>query len=232
MLCYYLDMGLVDYKDSWKTQHDLAELRAEDKIDDILLLLEHPHVITFGKNKTDLNMLKVPLEEIERKGVQIVETNRGGNVTYHGPGQLVGYPIIDFTRRMENVSPDYTVNRYMDELELVMQRAASEYNPGKIVMDKGLWYNGLKLGSTGVYVKSTETKKVTMHGFALDVNTDLSYFDLIYPCGFKDKGVTSLKNILGKELDMRDVKEKIVKHFGDVFGYTMVKANSIADIFK
>jgi lipoyl(octanoyl) transferase len=209
MLCHVEQLGLVDYAQALDLQKEKVAERKAGAIPDTLLLLEHPHVYTLGRNARRENLL-VSAEWLASRGAQVFETDRGGDVTYHGPGQLVGYPIFDLTKHRRDIS------WYMRSLEEVFVRTARDFG---IAADRspgapGVWVGNDKLVAMGVHL----SRWVTSHGFALNVNTDLSYFDWIIPCGLPDKGVTSLAKLLGRPLEMEAVTERVVECFGAVFG--------------
>jgi lipoyl(octanoyl) transferase len=202
-------LGLIGYADALALQERLLEARCEQRIPDTLLLLEHRPVITLGRGAKQENVLQ-SREVLAMQGVELFETGRGGDVTYHGPGQLVGYPIID-------LSPDRRdVRRYVNGLEEVMIGIAAGYgiSAGRIAGLNGTWIGERKLGAVGVRIR----RWVTMHGFAINVTTDLSAFDLIVPCGIKDKRVTSLASELGREVAMSEVESAAVREFARVYG--------------
>jgi lipoyl(octanoyl) transferase len=202
-------LGFVDYAEALDLLKAKVALRQAGEIPDTLLLLEHPHVYTLGRNARRENLL-ASVEWLASRGVQVFETDRGGDVTHHGPGQLVGYPILDLTQHRRDIS------WYMRSLEEVFIRAAGDFgieasrSPGA----PGVWVGNDKLVAMGVHL----ARWVTSHGFALNVNTDLSYFDWIVPCGLHDRGVTSLAKLLGHSVAMETVTERVVEHFGAVFG--------------
>jgi lipoyl(octanoyl) transferase len=205
-------LGLIGYADALALQERLLEARFEQRIPDTLLLLEHRPVITLGRGAKQENVLQ-SREVLAMQGVELFETGRGGDVTYHGPGQLVGYPIID-------LSPDRRdVRRYVNGLEEVMIGIAAGYgiSAGRIAGLNGTWIGERKLGAVGVRIR----RWVTMHGFAINVTTDLSAFDLIVPCGIKDKRVTSLASELGREVAMSEVESAAVREFARVYGCTV-----------
>ena len=210
-------LGLVPYAEALALQKDLVERRKADEIPDQLLLLEHPPVITLGvKARTDRSNLLASPSDLEAAGVELFETGRGGDVTYHGPGQLVGYPII-------SLKPDRTdVHRYVRDLEEVMIRAAAAFgitahrSPGLT----GAWVGDEKLAAIGVRI----ARWVTSHGFALNVTTDLAHFGLIVPCGISDKGVTSLEKLKGEHVPMGDVESTVIQGFAAVFDRQPVPA--------
>jgi len=212
-------LGLVGYEEALALQQTLVEQRQRGEIDDQLLLLEHPHVITLGvKTRNDLSHVLESPQSLAAQGVGVFETGRGGDVTYHGPGQLVGYPIVD-------LNPDRRdVHRYVRDLEEVLIRAVAEFGIGARRLDKltGIWVDeagrDAKLAAIGVRI----SRWVTSHGFALNVNTDLSRFGLIVPCGITDKGVTSMERLLGHSIPMAEVETAVTRQFEAVFGLSSV----------
>lgn len=219
------DLGNRDYKGTWEYQEQLFKSIIDLKIENrknnsqlptpnFLLLVEHPHVYTLGKSG-DISNLLLSDKKLQEKGATFYKINRGGDITYHGPGQVVGYPILD----LENFFTD--IHRYLRFLEEVIILTLAEYtiigtrSPGEtgVWLDVGTPFTR-KICAMGVRA----SRWVTMHGFALNVNADLGYFDNIIPCGIKGKAVTSLNNELGVEIvDMEEVKEKILKHFKILF---------------
>jgi lipoyl(octanoyl) transferase len=208
-------LGLTPYDKAHSIQVDLAEQRKCDEIHDQFLLLEHPHVITLGRAANRANVLA---DEAARAqfGVELFETGRGGDVTYHGPGQLVGYPIIKLLPGHQDI------RRYVRNIQEVLIRAARDFGVeaeprgGDFV---GVWVGDEKLGAIGVRV----SRWVTMHGFAFNVATDLNYFQMIIPCGIRGHGVTSLEKLLGRPLEMSAVIKSVTRHFGDVFDRQIVQ---------
>src|SRR5262249_38618266 len=203
-------LGLVTYADALALQRELVEERRANRIPDTLLLLEHPHVVTLGvKARGATTNIVMPVEALASRGVDLFETGRGGDVTYHGPGQLVGYPILD-------LRPDRCdVHRYVRDLEEVLIRVCNDYGflATRVPGMTGVWIESEKVAAIGVRI----SRWITSHGFALNVNTDLSYFDLIVPCGIADKGVTSLERLLGHRLSMEEVMTKTAFRFAEVF---------------
>lgn len=176
--------------------------------DEQLLLLEHPHVFTLGRGADSANIL-ARADQLESLSIEVHETGRGGDVTYHGPGQLVGYPII-------NLKPDRCdVHRYVRDIEEVLIRSVAELGieGERIAGLTGVWVGNEKIAAIGVRI----ARWITSHGFALNVNTDLDYFQMIVPCGITDKGVTSLSRLLGQPLDMNDVARIVARRFAEVF---------------
>ena len=209
MLCHLEQHGLVDYAAALELQRERVAQRKAGTISDTLILLEHPHVYTHGRNAQKENML-VSEEFLASRGAQVFHTDRGGDVTYHGPGQLVGYPILDLTRHRRDIS------WYMRSLEEVFIRTAQDYGieAGRSAGAAGVWVGNDKLTAMGVHL----SRWVTSHGFALNVDTDLRYFEWIVPCGLQGKGVTSLAKLLGHPVKMEGATERVVEHFGAVFG--------------
>jgi lipoyl(octanoyl) transferase len=203
-------LGLVPYNEALDLQKALVEDRRAGRIPDTLLLLEHPHVITLGVKLADARSHIVASPEVlAERGVEVIETGRGGDVTYHGPGQLVAYPILD-------LKPDrQDVHRYVRDLEAVMIRLCASYG---VTADRssglsGAWVGDRKIGAIGVRI----SRWITSHGLAFNVSTDVSYFDLIVPCGIADKGVTSLSVELGRAASVDEVADALVQAFASVF---------------
>jgi lipoyl(octanoyl) transferase len=213
-ICETRHLGLIPYSDALALQESLAEQRKRDEIADQLLLLQHPHVITLGRAADPANVL-ADVATRRRLGVELVETGRGGDVTYHGPGQLVGYPIVKLLPGRQDI------RRYVRDLQEVIVRAArdfgvkSEPRGGDFV---GVWVGDEKLAAIGIRI----SRWVTMHGFAFNVATNLDYFNLIVPCGIRGHGVTSLETLLGHPVEIRAVAASVTRHFGDVFQRKMV----------
>jgi lipoyl(octanoyl) transferase len=202
-------LGRVAYGETHALQQRLQEQRIRGEIGDTLLLLEHEPVITLGRGSHAENVLVTP-DALRARGFEVHETGRGGDVTYHGPGQLVAYPILD-------LKPDrQDVRRYVRELEETMIRVAADFGvtAGRVAGLNGAWVGGeRKIGAVGVRI----SRWVTMHGFALNVTTDLTHFDVIVPCGIKDRTVTSLTRETGREIAMRDVETSAAKHLAALF---------------
>ena len=201
-------LGRVDYADGQHLMETLVPRRVAAAIPDTLFLLEHPPTITLGRRGKMDDVLLSQAEAL-RDDVGIFETGRGGEVTYHGPGQLVGYPIMD-------LKPDRCdAHRYVRDLEEVLIRTLAEFgvNAGRIPGLTGVWVGQEKIAAIGVRL----SRWVTSHGFALNVNTDLRGFDMIVPCGIRDKGVTSLQRLLGHDVPMAEVIPRVAHHFGVVF---------------
>ena len=207
-------LGTLDYQSALDLQRELVEQRKRGEIPDQLLLLEHPDVITLGvKNRGARSHVLESDATLAGKGIAVFETGRGGDVTYHGPGQLVGYPIID-------LKPDRCdVHRYVRDLEEVLIRAVSDFgiDAGRVAGLTGIWVDvagrQAKLAAIGVRI----SRWVTSHGFALNVATDLSRFELIVPCGIADKGVTSMAALLGQTVSMDEVRSAVTLRFAEIF---------------
>ena len=206
-------LGTIDYREAWQLQRRLAASRASGDIPDTLLLLEHPPVYTTGKRNATRN-LRLPRELL---GAPLIETDRGGDITFHGPGQLVAYPIIDLR------AAGLGVVDYVRKLEQAIIRALADYaiEAGVESGRTGVWVDSGKIAAIGVRVSRLGGMGgawVTTHGLALNVNVDLSWFQRIIPCGIADRGVTSMAKVLGRGLDVRQVGERLALRFGDVFG--------------
>jgi lipoyl(octanoyl) transferase len=210
------DLGVVEYEEALAHQFDLVERRRREEIPDTLLLLEHPPVITMGRKARDDDLLASP-EQLASRGVAIHRVNRGGEATYHGPGQIVGYAIVNlynhqrrlrlFVERMEQVfvsllAEEYGIEAHSDSAH------------------RGVWVANDKITAIGIAV----TRSITMHGFAFNVAPDLSHFDWIVPCGIRDRGITSLKKLLGAVPEPTQVKEQVVRHFAATYGYERSRA--------
>lgn len=212
--CEARNLGRLSYAEALAEQQALHEARKRGEVPDTLLLVEHPHVITLGRGANRANLL-ADENTRARWGVELFETGRGGDVTYHGPGQLVGYPILD-------LAPDrQDVRRYVRDLQEVLVRTARDFGVeaeprgGDFV---GVWVGENKLAAIGIRI----SRWVTMHGFAFNVTTDLSYFQLIVPCGIHGHGVTSLHQLTGKQIALPEVAASVIQHFGEVFNRTML----------
>jgi len=199
------------------------KLRQKGSIEDLLILVEHNHVYTLGRSGKESNLL-LDKELLKKKGIEFWEIERGGDITYHGPGQIVGYPIFDLT----NIKKD--VHDFLRNIEEVLIRVLKEYGiDGKRIKGKtGVWVRGEKIASIGVKI----SRWITWHGFALNVNTDLSYFDDIILCGLKDAKPTSMERLLGKELDMEEVEKKIVNYSVVIFDYSNIKKQKLKDLMN
>ncbi len=212
MLCRVEQLGTVGYAEGLRLQGERVARRKSGEIPDTLLLLEHPHVYTLGRNAQRENLL-VSEERLRALGAQIFETDRGGDITYHGPGQLVGYPIFDLTQHRRDIA------WFMRSLEEVFIGMARDFGIAAVRLKgcPGVWVGNDKLVAMGVHI----SRWVTSHGFAFNVNTDLRYFDYIVPCGLRDKGVTSLARRLGRPVWMQTVIDHVIEQFSKLFGLEM-----------
>lgn len=228
----FRDLGLIDYQEAWDLQESIFDETVKLKIanrraskselsitPNHLLFVQHPHVYTLGKSGNEKNLL-LDKEGLANRKATFYKINRGGDITYHGPGQLVGYPILD----LDNFFTD--IHKYLRLLEEAVILTLAEYHiaSGRIAGLTGVWLdheeqqNPRKICALGVKA----SRWVTMHGFAFNINTDLSYFDSIIPCGIDDKAVTSLQKELGREIDLQEVKEKVKKHIAQLFDMHLV----------
>ena len=215
--CLAVDLGLIAYGAAWEFQRRLVAARKAAAVPDVLLLCEHPHVITLGRNGKREH-LRASDHLLQQMGVEFCATDRGGDITYHGPGQLVGYPILNLNEIRRDVV------WYVRQLEEAMIRATADFGvpatrqPGRT----GVWVDvpgagEEKLAAIGVHL----SRWVTSHGFAYNVATDLRYFDLIVPCGIADKRPTSLERLLGRPVSVAEVAPRIVARLGEVVGRAM-----------
>lgn len=228
MVVSLVHLGRLDYATALALQQQMVALRQQERIGDVLLLVEHPPVITLGRNAHREHVVAGD-ELLSRRGIALFETNRGGDVTYHGPGQLVGYPILN----LRGFSPAIGIVDYLRKLEEVLIRACADYGvltqraPGRA----GVWTSGTpekKIAALGVHV----ARGVTSHGFALNVTTDLKDFDLIVPCGIRDRGVTSIEVEIAPETPptLEQAAHSVVRHFGRVFGRQVVWMETLDDL--
>lgn len=204
-----LNLGLRHYQSVLELQHQMAVARREGRIGDTLLLLQHPPVITLGRRGNENNIL-VSREWLEENGIEVHRVERGGDVTYHGPGQLVGYPIMDLTQHRTDVA------WYMHALEEVLIRTLADFDiaASRLRGNIGVWLDERrKIASLGARIESW----ITYHGFALNVAQDISHFQLIVPCGLTDKEITSMEKALGRPVDITTVSERVVDNFCVVF---------------
>ncbi|HWP92753.1 MAG TPA: lipoyl(octanoyl) transferase LipB [Thermodesulfobacteriota bacterium] len=203
-------LGIVDYQKALELQLCLLEKRMNQEIEDVLLLLQHPHTFTVGRNRKSEHLL-ITQEELKEKGIHFEVISRGGDITYHGPGQLVGYPILDLNKLNRDV------HKYLRNLEEMIILTLQDFD---ISAERrkglaGVWISEKKIASIGVGIK----RWITYHGFALNVNTDLSYFQMIVPCGIEGVSVTSIKEITGEkeDLDIMKVETSVINAFSRVF---------------
>lgn len=239
-ICYTVDAGLIGYTEAWELQKRLVAARKPAAMEDVLLLCEHPHVITLGRNGKREHLLASD-QVLRQKNVEFHNSDRGGDITYHGPGQLVGYPILNLAAIRKDVV------WYVRTLEEVMIRVTADFGfrAERIAGKTGIWVrsdpnqmyspseNGSaseqvteeKLGAIGVHI----SRWVTSHGFAYNVSTDLRYFDLIVPCGIAGRKATSLEKLLQRAVRRNEAIPALVQHFGEVFGLEM-RGSSLADL--
>lgn len=209
----YCDLGFIDYKEAWDLQQEIHSKRVSGEIEDYLLLLEHPNTYTLGKTAHKENLIGSE-DYLNQNKISVYDIDRGGDITYHGPGQIVGYPIIDLNNWVKDT------HKYLRALEEVIIKTCFEYglkcerNP----KHTGVWIGDKKIAAIGIKV----SRWITMHGFAFNVNTDLNLFNGIIPCGIQDKSVTSLKQELNRDIIIKEVKEKLLKNFTELFEYTSV----------
>ena len=217
--CLTIDLGLIGYAEASALQKRIVAARKAEIIEDVLLLCEHPHVITQGRSGKWEHLL-VSEHVLRQKGVEYCETSRGGDITYHGPGQIVAYPILNLGAIRRDVV------WYVRMLEEAMIQATAEFGitAERVAGKTGIWVKSgdteEKLGAIGVHI----SRWVTSHGLAYNVSTDLRYFDLIVPCGIANRKATSLEKLLGRSLDSKEVERRLAKHFGEVFGREMKEA--------
>jgi lipoyl(octanoyl) transferase len=204
----FCHLGTVDYAEAHRLQRELQAKRIAGEIDDIVLLLEHPPVLTMGRSAKEQHIIAAP-EVLAARGISVHEVGRGGDVTYHGPGQLVAYPIID-------LKPDRRdVRKYMWSLEETMIRTCAHFglSAGRVEGLNGAWIADRKVGAVGVRI----SRWVTMHGLALNADSNLTHFDLIVPCGIPDKTVTSLSAELGRTVGVPEALDPLTRHFAQLY---------------
>jgi len=213
---YILDLGLIDYKKAWDLQHQLWSKRAEEELPDLLLILEHSHVITLGRRGNRSHLIASP-EVLEEMKIPLFHVERGGDVTYHGPGQIVVYPILDLKEY------GYRLIRYIGQLEEVILRVLNDFRiqGRRDPLNRGVWVNGEKIASVGVAIK----RWVSFHGFSLNYETNLKYFDLINPCGLEGKKMTSMAKILGERISRDRLIKRVCYHFKRIFEMDLEEKN-------
>ena len=218
----YRNLGLIDYQEAWDLQRIIFNQVVDKEIQDTLILLEHPHTYTLGKVADKKNLVGGK-DYLEKNKISVFEIDRGGDITYHGPGQIVGYPII----KLEDWEKD--THKYLRALEEVIIMTCKNYglDAGRNPKYTGVWIGNRKIAAIGVKI----SRWVTMHGFAFNVNTDLSLFNGIIPCGISDKEVTSLeKELAKKEINISEVKTILLENFKKVFGYDIVEEISETEL--
>jgi lipoate-protein ligase B len=211
---WLVHLPLMPYADALALQHRIVAARQRDALNDVLLLLEHPPVFTLGRNASDANILATR-ETLRQLGIDVFRVERGGDVTYHGPGQLVGYPILDLHHfRLD-------VGWFVHSLEETLLRALGDFGIRGARIEKliGVWVGDAKIAQIGARIEQW----VTYHGFALNVAPNLAHFDLIVPCGIRDKSVTSIARVLNKPIEMRAARERVAARFAEVFGVELIE---------
>jgi len=206
-IMYWIDLGYMDYEKSLEMQRIIVEKRQANELPDVLLTVEHPHVYTIGR--------RGKIEDVPQMTIPIVRVERGGSVTYHGPGQLIAYPII----KLDATQMD--VHQLVNMLEEVGICLLKDYNvvAERVAGKPGVWVKGKKIASIGLAIKNW----VTYHGIAININVDLRYFQAIKPCGFSPDLITSLNEILGREVSMNEIKQKFIQHFAKIFSVKLVE---------
>ena len=212
----WINLGLVPYGQALELQHRMVDALKAGSGSDTLLLLEHPPVLTLGRRANEQNILATP-ETLRGEGIEVFKVERGGDVTYHGPGQLVGYPILDLRHFRRDVS------WYVESLANVLIRTLDEYGVAGVYRREypGVWIGDAKVVAIGARISSW----ITSHGFAFNVDPNMRHWELIIPCGIYDKAVTSLSELTGKPVSVADVLPRLVRHFGDVFQTDMTPAS-------
>ena len=211
--CLVYDLGMIPYHEALQLQRKTITALQRGSGREVLFLLEHPHVITLGSSGSEGSLLQ-DHGQLEQKGIELVTTDRGGDATYHGPGQLVGYPILSLEPGRQDI------RRYVTDVESALIGSLAEYGieGGRRTGYRGIWLDDRKIASVGIRI----SRWVTSHGFALNVNTDLTYFSVINPCGIEGCSMTSMQNELGRPVDMKDVKHTVTRMFAEVFDRDMV----------
>ncbi|MCS7052823.1 MAG: lipoyl(octanoyl) transferase LipB [Ignavibacterium sp.] len=209
----YFNFDIVDYKEAWDLQNQIHSLRINNQIEDTLILLEHPNTYTLGKTAHIENLIG-DKNFLQKNSISVYNIDRGGDITYHGPGQLVGYPIINLSEWYQDS------HKYLRALEEVLIKVCDYYGLKAERNEKytGVWIENRKIAAIGIKI----SRWVTMHGFAFNVNTNLSLFNGIIPCGIPDKEVTSLQKETGKTFSITEVKEIVLNYFSEVFSYTSI----------
>jgi lipoyl(octanoyl) transferase len=230
---WIVDGGRIPYGPAFALQREIVAARKSGAVPDVLLFCEHPHAITLGRNGKNENLL-ANANVLQQMKVELHETDRGGDITYHGPGQIVGYPILDLTQHKRDV------RWYVEQLEEVMIRTAADYGLAarRILCRHGIWIDAPsanadhpagaaeeKLAALGVHL----SRWVTSHGFAFNVSTDLRYFDLIVPCGIKDRRATSLERALGRPVSLDEARARLAHHFAEIF-HAAPESKSLSDL--
>lgn len=218
----FYNIGLIDYEEAWELQKELLELRFQKKISDTLLFVEHPHTYTLGKIARRENLISSK-SFLKEKGIKVFDIDRGGDITYHGPGQIVGYPIIDLTEWKKDT------HEYLRALEEIIIKTCGYYGltAGRNPKFTGVWIEDRKIAAIGIKVRHW----ITMHGFAFNINTDLTYFTGIIPCGIKDKDVTSLEKELNQKIDVEEIKKVLLDNIKSIFNYKKINILSKEELY-
>jgi lipoic acid synthetase len=211
-----IDIGLIDYREAWDFQREVVAAKVKSDLTDVLILLEHTPVITLGRKGNRQHILASP-EVLTTEGIQVYQVERGGEVTYHGPGQIVGYPILNLRNWRRDVS------RYIFNLEEVLIRALGDFGieGTRNRLNRGVWVGDSKIGSIGVAIR----RWITYHGLSLNVSPNMTHYDFITPCGLQGIEATSMRELLGKEPDHRRVRDGILRHFQQVFEMELVRVD-------
>jgi len=219
-VCLVYDLGLIDYDKALELQEKLLNSRKSGAISDVLLLLQHPSVFTIGRSGSAKD-ITVSEEILDKENIPIFRTSRGGEVTYHGPGQLVGYPILHLKE------DGLTLHQYVWNLEDVIIRTLTDFgiDGQRVSGRRGVWVGDEKICSLGLRI----SREVSMHGFSLNVNTNLKYFTYIVPCGITDVSITSVSKLLGRQVTIEEVKEKLLQHFSQVFELKLERGGRLID---
>lgn len=219
----YCDLGFIEYEKAWNLQKVIFDKRLKNEIEDVFLLLEHPNTYTLGRVAKKEHLVGNE-DYLKENNFSIFEIDRGGDITYHGPGQIVGYPIINLKDWKKDT------HLYLRSLEETIMQTCSYYGleTGRNEKYTGVWVGERKIAAIGIKV----SRWITMHGFAFNVNTELKYFDGIIPCGIKDKDVTSLEREFKRKFDISEVKNTLLKHFSQIFRYDDIISVNSEEIIK
>jgi len=218
MQCTVYQLGLIEYSKAYQLQTELVRRRLDSDVPNTLLLLEHPPTITIGRFGKPENIL-ASRTQLEEEGVSLVFTDRGGDVTYHGPGQIIGYPVIDLHKSR------ITIRRYIYKLEEVIINTLRELSltAYRDATHRGVWIKNEEIAAIGLRI----SRGITMHGFALNVNPDMTHFSLINPCGFTDRKAASIASILSRKITMEEVTERLIAQFSNVFDAEVIPGYDI-----
>ena len=222
--CLILEIERISYEEAFELQHRLVAARLKNHIEDTFILLEHDPVFTANRQETFQNIL-APSEILAQEGIAVCRTDRGGDVTYHGPGQIVGYSIMDLKEQGRDL------HQYIRNMEQVLIDTLAEYGigAGRDKKHPGVWVKNEKIAAIGIAVKNGW---ITMHGFALNVDPNMDHFRMIVPCGITDKGVTSMAALLGRPVDRGELHEQLIYHYGKIFKRTPEKLTDIKEFIR